>query len=576
MQENIYNEIDKLFGEYESFVITLKGDWGTGKTYFWNKYKSEKLTEKQYAYVSLFGKDNIDEIKRDIILQISVKDKHLSSIKEKIKDVKTSLGFKEDDSSFGLTGSMLSSAMSLFEKKDFEDVVICIDDFERKSSKLDIKDILGYLSVLKEQFSCQIVLILNEEKISEDQAVYKEYKEKIVDFEFNFQPSVDEAFEVIKPDMEMFKSEFLVYCQSVGLSNIRVMKKVVRFLNKISKEINFNNYAEPTKIDFLNKALSVLVPYYKFSCTDIKSLQEYAYNRRFEEEDKKVKLNQDYEDVLSYMTQQGVLYHIDEMDLVILEYINNSILDIETLKQAVISLDGKQDEALIENQLHYLQNEMLYNLNLDKDKYIKKVYDFLDKNYSVVFRKTSFSNFLFYINELKELDNQHVQKYTNLLEECAKSFVDEVLTIEDDSYMQIEDIYGVHIFKSFEKEIPVIESYIGQKLSERKKIHCNFDKLQEVLEKIKADRGYSTFEEDVINNLSTTFYKEALYKPEILEKIIYLLRHYSNSENLKIGISKIKEAIALVEADEKTNSYQIKRIKFIAGFKEEVNNELTN
>ena len=80
---------------------------------------------------------------KDVIIQISVKDKHLSTVSEKIKDIKTTLGFKEDDSNFGLSGSLLSAAMSLFQKKEFKDVVICIDDFERKSSKLDIKDILG-------------------------------------------------------------------------------------------------------------------------------------------------------------------------------------------------------------------------------------------------------------------------------------------------------------------------------------------------------------------------------------------------------------------------------------------------
>ena len=178
LQENVYSEMKRTFDEYDSFVIAIKGSWGSGKTYFWNQFQSKELTDMKYAYVSLFGKDTLEEIKRDVIMQISVKDKHLSSIKEKISDIKSTLGFKDDDASFGVTGAWLGTMMSLFEKKDFEDVVICLDDFERKSSKLDIRDILGYLSVLKEQFNCQIVLILNEEKISNEKDIYKEYKEK--------------------------------------------------------------------------------------------------------------------------------------------------------------------------------------------------------------------------------------------------------------------------------------------------------------------------------------------------------------------------------------------------------------
>lgn len=49
-------------------VVAIKGDWGTGKTYFWNNFKDENLSDKPYTYVSP-GKDSIADIKRDVILK---------------------------------------------------------------------------------------------------------------------------------------------------------------------------------------------------------------------------------------------------------------------------------------------------------------------------------------------------------------------------------------------------------------------------------------------------------------------------------------------------------------------------
>lgn len=566
MQQEIYNELQVVFKSYDSFVIAIKGDWGTGKTYFWNKFKHENLQDKPYAYVSLFGKDSIADIKKDVILQISVKDKHLSSVKEKIKDIKTTFGFKEDDSNFGISGSLISAAMSLFEKKEFKDVVICIDDFERKSSKLDMKDILGYLSQLKEQFDCQIVLILNESKISEDEKVYRDYKEKIVDFEFSFEPSVEESFIIIKPKMLAFHNDFKEYCQKVGLNNIRIMKNMVRFLNRLDENVKFEHYSLLTKEILLDKVFSLLTVYYKYSSVNIKSLSKYVQSRRFDKEDDKKPFDKTSEEILTYFKNQNIFYHIDEIDKLILNFLEKSIFNFNALKNYLDELEKNNNEIQIENEFHNLQNDILYDLNIDKKQYIDKVYSFLEKNYSVVFRKTSFNNFMFYVNELKTLDSGNELKYDKLLEDSAKVFVSEVLVKKDDSYLQIRDMYHKHIFDAFKQaEINGIEEYINTEFSKRKQKY-DFDVLKQVLESIRTNRGYGDYEEDIINSISAEMYKEALFHPEILEKIYSLLRDFKNTPNLKIGIDKIKEAIYQIEFDNKgANKYQISRLKFIVG-----------
>lgn len=573
MEQNIYTELQTVFKLYDSFVIAIKGNWGVGKTFFWNKFKEENLKEKPYAYVSLFGKDSISDIKKDVIIQISVKDKHLSTVSEKIKDIKTTFGFKKDDSNFGLSGSVISAAMSLFQKKEFKDVVICIDDFERKSSKLDIKDILGYLSQLKEQFDCQIVLILNEDKISNDDGTYRDYKEKIVDFEYTYNPSVDEAYKIIENELLNFKIEFKEYCSKVNLNNIRIMKKIVRVLNRLDENIDFKQFTQLTNKTFLDKLFSILVINYKYS-SNIRELSKYAQSRRFDDEQSKEQIDIKKEEILSYVVYENILYHTDNIDTLILEFCNKSILNYQELNNQLLILNSKNEEINIENKFHELQHEMLYDLKIDKDAYVEKVFSFLEKNYSIIFRKTAFSNFMFYLNELKAIDSVNIQKYDQLLKDCAEKFIEEILSIDDNSYLEINDIYGKHIFDSFRDEkIPNIDSFIDDKLKDRKQ-NYGFDKLLLALSNIKKNRGYGDFEEEILNSISVPIYVEALQQTEILEKLYYLLRTYKNSTNIKDGINNIKEAIKIIEdKGDDVIKYQISRLKFITGIKIEESEE---
>lgn len=83
---------DLLIKNDESFVASISAEQGIGKTHFWQrvfleKYKNE-FSKKQIAYVSLFGHNRLNDIKTDVVLQISKTTKYISKFKEKIKSIK--------------------------------------------------------------------------------------------------------------------------------------------------------------------------------------------------------------------------------------------------------------------------------------------------------------------------------------------------------------------------------------------------------------------------------------------------------------------------------------------------------
>lgn len=112
LEEKLKNILEK-----DESVVSINGKWGIGKTYFWHKFKKD-LKDKKTAYVSLFGKETIADIRTDIFLQVISKSKKaVGSVKKLAKNIK--VPFVD-----------ISTLIALLDNQDFKDVIVCFDDFE--------------------------------------------------------------------------------------------------------------------------------------------------------------------------------------------------------------------------------------------------------------------------------------------------------------------------------------------------------------------------------------------------------------------------------------------------------------
>ena len=72
--EMVKAEIARFLAQSEPGVLGLRGRWGVGKTYAWNEQlnaalKAGGVSQKVYAYVSLFGINSLDQLKFAIFEQ---------------------------------------------------------------------------------------------------------------------------------------------------------------------------------------------------------------------------------------------------------------------------------------------------------------------------------------------------------------------------------------------------------------------------------------------------------------------------------------------------------------------------
>jgi|GEM_PF-1412424 len=430
MQLDILDEaFEKLFSRDEPFVATLDGKWGVGKTHYWKNLieKDNIKKDKTFAYVSLFGKESLQDIKTDIIIQISTKTKHIENLKSGFDNLKSNIGLKDEDMNFGLTGSFISSALTLLSKKDFEKVIICFDDFERLSDKLKPKDILGLISELKEQKECKVVMILNQDKLDKDSDI-KEYKDKIIDYNFEYKPTPEQSFNLVKDELKAFKNYPLEYFQKQNINNIRVIKSVIRALNDfdfIEESLKEHKDLEQRVVFTIISMATVNAENFDF---DLKKIYEYKEKKVLKESNRELKKEIPFEEdenlelVLKRLFLQIFTNKFDdEIAFFISKYIKNQIVYEEYKEEFIDFIKNKIKNLKIDEEFFKLG----YDLN-QLSIYNSYRFDYFNKNYIVDaynLIKQNIEKFYLSLNRAIEL-TRHLNDLINLDKDNEKKYRD--------------------------------------------------------------------------------------------------------------------------------------------------------
>ena len=173
MEDLVESILDYIRSDYTDYAIMINGEWGSGKTYFWNnkitpKIESMQLNGKRYTaiYMSLYGISNLEEISKKIFIETTqLMDKNLkkfmdaSGVKNIPEYAKTGLDMANF---FGVTQNGDRIDYGQFFSTD--DKVLCFDDLER--ANVDVIDILGYINNFVEHDHIKTIIICNEKELS--------------------------------------------------------------------------------------------------------------------------------------------------------------------------------------------------------------------------------------------------------------------------------------------------------------------------------------------------------------------------------------------------------------------------
>ena len=173
MEELVESILDYIRSDYTDYAIMINGEWGSGKTHFWNhkikkKIESMQLNGKRYTtiYMSLYGISNLEEISKKIFIETTqLMDKNLRKFMD--NNDKTTIP------EYAKTGIDMANFFGVTQNGDkidyakffsTDDKVLCFDDLER--ANVDVIDILGYINNFVEHDHIKTIIICNEKELS--------------------------------------------------------------------------------------------------------------------------------------------------------------------------------------------------------------------------------------------------------------------------------------------------------------------------------------------------------------------------------------------------------------------------
>jgi len=463
---DIEKRLEEILKRKVGTCIVLDGEWGVGKTTFWKNFSNEKFKENS-VYVSLFGKESIQEIKQEIGIQIYKRNKYIKEIEKSKADQIFNLAMPN-------LGSALIGCISFFKKEDFKDTVICFDDFERISDKLNLKDIFGLISEYKEQQNCHIVMILNRSKMTtfaknnqnecgedlEDQEsesnvqedknkielekILSEYKDKIMDYEFYYNPTPEESFSIVSSELkEVYRDVASQYFAKHDINNIRVMRRAINALNdyhKYLEDVEENHKKTRECILMFILGISVIN-----SMNSLSKVEQFFGVRNFYGELQDIfGLFKNMSNVDALIFSKDVDYH--QLSLNIFSYVKRSIIDADEFKKIVGRLIEREQFEEVKNSIINEYFNGIYDLQYKNFDFTNKLFGYLEENKERILEIIEIDSFLLYIEKLGEFDEKHKEKYHKFAIEVLLKHLKSIFDNKQYEYFDTETINKMNGF----------------------------------------------------------------------------------------------------------------------------------
>ena len=420
------NVVEDYLTRETNNALLITGEWGVGKTYFFDNTLSEKIEEtsikenENIKYkpirVSLSGVTSIDDIERRIVAELYPKlNKGLSKGKGAIKLLLSIPKIKEYIPEFPNSDVIGSET---------DNLVICFDDLERRSKTFPIDSLIGYINNLTENNNLKTIIIANTNKIEDES--FDEIKEKLIGREIEYKINIEEVFDtLIQSEFQGFR-QFIDFCSKEknficsffqDYKNIRTLKFILtRYhdihsqIEKIAPSIQYiQSNKEALLKDTLLFTIAIAIEHKKGKVTrnskeevdnkfritrkDIRRFldDKSSSDQKNDEEEtilEKIKSNYYYQNNFSYYFYESIFDYIVGLNI-----LDENLLEKDIKKKYKISEDNTIPECYI------IYNQIKFN----------EVFSMSNDNY-----KQLLTNMLFYVDN-GEYRLEHYNRIYNLV-----------------------------------------------------------------------------------------------------------------------------------------------------------------
>jgi len=381
--ELVENELRRFLASSEPEVICISGHWGVGKTFAWKRHLQEAkannaIALKRYSYVSLFGVNSLDDLKYSIFENtVGSSDVGIEPSLETFQTNTTAVAKRLGRKSLRFLQQLpvvknyvgsLGPAWFLSVKE----MVVCLDDVERRGDSLTTREILGLVSALKEQKRCKVALILNDEALETEKEEFRKYYEKVVDVSLAYSPSAAECVNIALDKSSKASTLLAQHCVMLGISNIRLIKRIERSVLAIAKLLEpYDEKVFENAVQSL--ALFAWSVYEPSRAPSVQFLDKQSTGSGFE--DKKSENLPEKEVAWRALLRAYGFTHLDEFDRVLLDGTKNGYFDVLAVERCATALDREVKAAKLNNS--FWQAWGMYHDSFDEnqDRVLDAIYE---------------------------------------------------------------------------------------------------------------------------------------------------------------------------------------------------------
>ena len=433
--QKIINVVKDYLTRETNNALLITGQWGVGKTYFFDNKLSEEIKEisikknESVKYkpirISLSGVTSIDDIERRIVAELYPSlNKGLKWGKGIFKLLLRTPKIKEYIPEIPNSDAIDSET---------DNLVICFDDLERRSKIFPIDSLIGYINNLTENNNLKTIIIANTNKIEDNN--FDEIKEKLIGREIEYKINIEEVFDtLIQSEFQSF-SEYTKFLQKEknficsffqDYKNIRTLKFILTRYHDIHSQIEIiapsiqyiQSNKEALLKDTLLFAIAIAIEHKKGKVTR-NSKEEVDNKFRITRKDlekyfsKQPSSNQEIkeEEETILETIKSKYYNENNFSYFFYESIFNYIVGINILDEDLLDKDIKEkykiseDNTIPECYITYnrINSDEVFSMSNDTYKQLlKKMLSYVDKGeYDLQHYNYIYSLCLRYNNPLK-------------------------------------------------------------------------------------------------------------------------------------------------------------------------------
>ena len=524
VEDLVESILDYVRSDYTDYAVMINGEWGSGKTYFWNhkirkKIESMQLNGKRFTtiYMSLYGISNLEEISKKIFIETTqLMDKNLRKFMDENEQTtipeyaKTGLDMANF---FGVTQNGNKVDYGDFFSTD--DKVLCFDDLER--ANVDVIDILGYINNFVEHDHIKTIIICNEKELSTKlKSSNLEMKTFIATYLLDKQGELNKAD---KPMVEKIQDKIEhVFDKANDYERIKekLIGETFEYAPKFDYIINgilmrYEN--NPDLIRFLRESTRLIISTFERSGTRNLRILKHALNdfRKVYE-----MVNKSYPNTSHRVMQTMLIFTIA---------ISFEIKAGKVTKDKFVNIkDNEEYKAILVSSRVLLDNRQFYIKEFDNNYYYNFKSDYRFFKFIEYYVRTRIFDMKIFKNDMEmirnTIDTENLPGYKRLLtEEYWKisddefgGVVDSVMTDVKEGNIELIDMVKIYAYFSYfsinkliDIDIKTLKNvfFTGMNLSSLKSKYC--PNVEEELNKIAVENWNDDMEEILkyFNQLNT-------------------------------------------------------------------------